>query len=58
MGDPLASGVIDSLQRPGRNIIGISSLSVPLAAKRLELLKNVMLVQIRGPNVLDAVSLC
>lgn len=42
MGDPLASGVIDSLQRPGRNVTGISSLSAPLAAKRLELLKEAL----------------
>lgn len=39
MGDPLASKVIDSLQRPGTNVTGVQSLSSPLAAKRLEFLK-------------------
>ncbi|MBI2640481.1 MAG: hypothetical protein HYW91_01185 [Candidatus Sungbacteria bacterium] len=40
MGDPLASGVIESPQRPGKNVTGVSSLSSPLAAKRLEFLKE------------------
>lgn len=40
MGDPLGSGVIQSLQAPGTNVTGISSLSVDLAAKRVELLKE------------------
>ena len=40
MGDPLASKVIESLQRPGTNVTGVSSLSAPLAAKRLEFLKE------------------
>lgn len=40
MGDPLASGVVESLQRPGKNVTGVSSLSSPLAAKRLEFLKE------------------
>lgn len=40
MGDPLASGVIESLQRPGKNVTGVSSLSSPLVAKRLEFLKE------------------
>lgn len=43
MGDPLASKVIDSLQRPGTNVTGVGSLSAPLAAKRLEFLKEAML---------------
>lgn len=40
MGDPLASGVVESLQRPGKNVTGVMSLSSPLAAKRLEFLKE------------------
>jgi putative tryptophan/tyrosine transport system substrate-binding protein len=37
--DPVASGLVDSLARPGRNITGFSSIS-GLAGKRLELLKE------------------
>lgn len=40
MGDPVASGVIKSLQHPGTNVTGIGSLSVDLAAKRLEFLNE------------------
>lgn len=38
MGDPLASKTIHSLQSSGTNVTGVSSLSSPLAAKRLEFL--------------------
>lgn len=38
MGDPLASKTIQSLQSSGTNVTGVSSLSSPLAAKRLEFL--------------------
>lgn len=38
MGDPLVTGFIDTLQKPGKNVTGINSLSVPLVTKRLELL--------------------
>lgn len=38
MGDPLASKTIRSLQSSGTNVTGVSSLSVPLTAKRLEYL--------------------
>lgn len=38
MGDPLASKTIQSLEKPGTNVTGINSLSVPLVAKRLEFL--------------------
>ena len=40
--DPLASGIIKSLARPGGNITGLSLLSAELTAKRLELLKEIM----------------
>jgi putative ABC transport system substrate-binding protein len=32
--DPVASGLVDSLARPGRNITGFTSISAVLAAKR------------------------
>jgi len=40
--DPVASGFIASLARPGGNITGLSTLSPELSGKRLELLKEVV----------------
>lgn len=45
MGDAVASGLVDSLKEPGRNVTGVLSLSVETAGKRLELLKELF------PNV-------
>jgi len=39
-GDPVASGFVDSLARPGGNITGFTTISTVLAGKRLELLKE------------------
>ena len=38
--DPVATGTIDSLARPGGNITGVSTLGRELSSKRLELLKR------------------
>jgi putative tryptophan/tyrosine transport system substrate-binding protein len=38
--DPVATGLIDSLARPGGNITGLTSLTRELSGKRLELLKE------------------
>jgi putative ABC transport system substrate-binding protein len=38
--DPLGSGLVESLARPGKNITGLSSMSQELSGKRLELLKE------------------
>src|SRR5262249_21432929 len=38
--DPVGSGLVPSLARPGSNITGLSSISPQLSAKRLELLKT------------------
>jgi putative tryptophan/tyrosine transport system substrate-binding protein len=40
VGDPVAAGLVDSFARPGENITGFSEISVALAGKRLELLKE------------------
>jgi putative ABC transport system substrate-binding protein len=40
VGDPVGSGFVDSLARPGGNVTGISNLSAELAAKRLSILKE------------------
>ncbi len=41
-GDPVQLGVVDSLPRPGGNITGVSSLSVDVSPKRLELMHELL----------------
>ena len=38
--DPVGTGLVTSLARPGGNVTGLSALSVELNTKRLEILKD------------------
>lgn len=42
VGDPVGTGIIESLSRPGGNITGLTSISPELDGKRLELLREVV----------------
>jgi putative tryptophan/tyrosine transport system substrate-binding protein len=42
VGDPVGSGVVSNLNRPGANLTGISLLATELSAKRLELLEEIV----------------
>jgi ABC-type uncharacterized transport system substrate-binding protein len=50
--DPVASGVVSNLARPGGNLTGFSILAVELTGKRLELLKEAV------PSLKSVVILC
>jgi putative ABC transport system substrate-binding protein len=39
-GDPVQDGLVTSMNRPGRNVTGVSRLSVTLAPKRLEFMRE------------------
>jgi len=41
-GDPVGTGLVDSLPHPGGNITGLSNISPELGGKRLELLKEIV----------------
>ena len=40
-GDPVASGIVNSLARPGGNVTGVTTVAAGLSGKRLELLKEI-----------------
>lgn len=50
-GDPVATGIVASLARPGGNITGLSQMNPDLTGKRLELLKEI------APNISSVVVL-
>ena len=41
-GDPLGTGLVDSLARPGGNVTGLSNQAADLAGKRLEILRELI----------------
>jgi putative ABC transport system substrate-binding protein len=41
-GDPVGTGIVASLARPSGNVTGLSNLAADLAAKRLEILRDVL----------------
>lgn len=41
-GDPVEAGFVDSLARPGRNLTGISFLTLELAGKRIEIAREII----------------
>jgi putative ABC transport system substrate-binding protein len=41
-GDPIGTGLVDSLARPGGNITGLATVSPELSTKRLEIIKEVV----------------
>ena len=43
VGDPVGTGLVASLARPGGNVTGLSSLGIELNTKRLEILKDAVL---------------
>jgi len=46
-GDPVGTGLVESLARPGGNITGMSLMHAELGAKRLELLKDMVPTAVR-----------
>jgi putative ABC transport system substrate-binding protein len=42
LGDPVGTGIVGSLSRPGGNITGLSQMTSEIATKRLQLLKEVV----------------
>jgi len=42
VGDPIATGLVSNLSRPGGNVTGVSNMSGELAAKRLSILKELL----------------
>ena len=54
--DPIASGLVESLARPGGNATGLSLMSVDLSGKRLELLKEAVPNLSRVALLLDLFS--
>ena len=50
--DPLGSGLVQSLSRPGGNVTGLSMMTTDLNSKRLQLLKDIRQI-LRVPLLAD-----
>jgi putative tryptophan/tyrosine transport system substrate-binding protein len=55
MGDPVGSGLVATLSRPGGNVTGLSLVQADTAGKRLELLREVV-PSLRRPAILANVA--
>jgi putative ABC transport system substrate-binding protein len=55
LGDPVGTGLVDSLAQPGRNVTGMSQMVPEVAAKRLGLLKEAVsgISRVLVPTYLD-----
>ena len=42
VGDPVGTGIVPSLNQPGGNITGLTSISTEMDGKRLDLLREVI----------------
>jgi putative ABC transport system substrate-binding protein len=62
-GDPLASGLVTSLARPGGNITGLSNQTTDIAGKRIELLRELtgqvrrLAIMVKSDNVSAALEM-
>ena len=54
VGDPVGIGLVSSLSRPGGNVTGVSFLSTELAAKRMQLLTEIVPVAKRVAAIWDS----
>jgi ABC-type uncharacterized transport system substrate-binding protein len=54
VGDPVATGIVASLGRPGGNITGLTSISEDLEGKRLELLREVLPTNFASRRALES----
>ena len=52
-GDPVGTGLVESLARPGGNITGMSLMHAELGAKRLEMLKDMVPTAARAAVLLN-----
>ena len=52
-GDPVATGLVEGLARPGGNVTGVTEISTELSAKRLEILKDACAAPATGRHAVE-----